>query len=80
MTIQPLSLTIDLETKKVLKAALIANRHLTELKGSGKSIPNQTILINTLSIQEAKDSSEVEQIITTHNENFQASVINEEEE
>lgn len=49
-----------------------ANRFLAELKGVASSIPNETILINTLTLQEAKDSSEVENIITTHDELFQA--------
>ena len=61
---------IDLETKQVLKKCSQANRCLAELKGISGTIPNQNILINTLSIQEAKDSSEVENIITTHDELF----------
>lgn len=61
----------DLESKAVLKKAAQANRFLAELKGVVSSIPNETILINTLTLQEAKDSSEVENIITTHDELFQ---------
>jgi Fic family protein len=61
---------VDLETKQVLKKCSQANRYLAELKGVSGTIPNQNILINTLSIQEAKDSSEVENIITTHDELF----------
>ena len=61
---------VDLETKKVLKKCSQANRCLAELKGVSGTIPNQNILINTLFIQEAKDSSEVENIITTHDELF----------
>ncbi|MGL1936048.1 MAG: hypothetical protein OCD01_13555 [Fibrobacterales bacterium] len=56
------------ETKLALKEAPRAHRALAELKGVVKSIPNEEILINTLSLQEAKDSSEVENIITTHDE------------
>ena len=57
-----------LETPKVLKALVKAHRYLAELKGIAETIPNQVILINTLSLQEAKDSSAIENIITTHDE------------
>ena len=61
----------DLETKAILKKAAIAHRYLAELKGISETIPNQGILINTLALQEAKDSSAIENIITTHDEIFQ---------
>lgn len=61
---------IELETKTVLKKCSQANRHLAELKGVSQTIPNQNILINTLAIQEAKDSSAIENIITTHDDLF----------
>lgn len=48
----------------------MASRHLAELKGVASSIPNQSILINTLALQEAKDSSAIENIVTTHDELF----------
>ena len=48
----------ELETKEILKAAIDANRSLAELKGIAKTIPNQTILISTLPLQEARSSSE----------------------
>lgn len=70
----PLPLTIELETKAILKKVISANRALAELKGVANSIPNQHILINALSLQEAKDSSEIENIITTHDELYRASV------
>ena len=60
----------DLETKAILKKTASAHRYLAELKGVSATIPNQGILINTLSIQEAKDSSAIENIITTHDELF----------
>jgi Fic family protein len=69
-----LPLTIELETKAILKKVITANRALAELKGVANSIPNQHILINALSLQEAKDSSEIENIITTHDELYRASV------
>lgn len=65
-----LPLAQDLETQSVLKKAIAANKALAELKGLAQSMPNQGLLINTLSIQESKDSSEVESIITTHDELF----------
>lgn len=64
----------ELETPAVLRALADAHRHLAELKGRAASIPNQSILIDTLSLQEAKASSEVENIVTTQDELFQASV------
>ena len=65
-SLAPLPPPIDLETKPVLRQAAKANRRLAELKGISESIPNQAVLISTLSLQEAKDSSAVENIITTH--------------
>lgn len=50
----------------------MANRYLAELKGISETIPNQSILINTLVLQEAKDSSEIENIVTTHDEMYKA--------
>jgi len=61
---------IDLETRSILKKTASAHRYLAELKGLSATIPNQEILINTLSLQEAKDSSAIENIITTHDELF----------
>ncbi|MBF0303871.1 MAG: Fic family protein [Desulfamplus sp.] len=58
----------DVETKKVLRQTAQAHRCLAELKGISKTIPNQSILINTLPLLEAKDSSAIENIITTHDE------------
>ena len=66
--LKPLPVDIDLESKTILKALPSAHAALAELKGIATTIPNQDIIINTLSIQEAKDSSEIENIITTHDE------------
>ncbi|MBB5150721.1 Fic family protein [Histophilus somni] len=60
------------DTVAILKKVTIANRALAELKGVLLSIPNQAILLNTLSLQEAKHSSEIENIITTQDELFKA--------
>jgi len=62
---------VTLETVAVLKALAKANRALAELKGRAATIPNQGILIDTLSLQEAKASSEIENIVTTQDELFQ---------
>lgn len=64
----------DIETVKILKLLPDAHRALAELKGVAQSIPRQDILINTLAIQEAKDSSAVENIVTTHDEIYKASI------
>jgi len=66
------SITKNIESKKVLKKLASAHRALAELKGISASIPNQAILINTLGLQEAKDSSAIENIITTHDEIYKA--------
>jgi Fic family protein len=58
------------ESPAILKALALASRKLAELKGVAASIPNQGILINTLGLQEAKDSSAIENIVTTHDELF----------
>lgn len=71
-TLGYLPLNIELESTKVLKKLTSAHRALAELKGMSRSIPNQTILINTLGLQEAKDSSAVENIITTHDDLYKA--------
>jgi len=60
----------ELETPAVLRATTRASRALAELKGRSQSIPNPTILLNTLALQEAKFSSEIENIFTTNDELF----------
>lgn len=63
-----------LETPKVLKKLTSARAALAELKGIAGTIPNERILIDTLSLQEAKNSSEIENIITTHDELYRSDV------
>ena len=63
---------VELETKKVLKQAIAATRLLAELKGRANEIPNQSMLINAITLQEAKDSSEIENIVTTDDNLYQA--------
>ncbi len=65
------------ESAAILKRLASASRQLAELKGIAGSIPNQAILINALGLQEAKDSSEIENIVTTHDELFKDDVLPE---
>ncbi|MEW8644396.1 MAG: Fic family protein [Candidatus Thiodiazotropha sp.] len=67
----------ELETRPVLKALAPAHRYLAELKGLAATIPNEHILINTLALQEAKDSSEIENVITTHDELYKADLFSD---
>ncbi len=60
----------NLETRRVLKQLTRSHKSLAELKGFADIIPNKNILINAVIINEAKDSSEIENIITTHDELF----------
>ncbi|MHB1456363.1 MAG: Fic family protein [Armatimonadota bacterium] len=62
----------DIETKAALKKAISANRALAELKGLGMTLPDQSILINSIILQEARVSSEIEQIITTNDALYRA--------
>ena len=62
----------EVETRRILKKTISAGRALGELKGLGETIPNQAILVNSLILQEAKASSEIENIITTHDALFSA--------
>ncbi len=68
--IPPLPPKYDFETLPILKALNTATRALAEVKGRAPVIPNQGILIDTLSLQEAKESSEIENIVTTNDELF----------
>jgi len=63
-----LPLAFDIETKPVLKSLASAHRCLAELKGVAGLVPNEGILLNTLALQEAKDSSAIENIVTTHDD------------
>ncbi|MBC8320235.1 MAG: Fic family protein [Bacteroidetes bacterium] len=70
--LKKLPLNKDIESRKILKKLASAHRALAELKGVVSSIPNENILINTLGLQEAKDSSAIENIITTHDDIYKA--------
>ena len=68
MELRLLPIDYDFNQIEILKKCNTANRKLAELKGICQSIPNGEILINTLSLTEAKDSSQIENIITTYND------------
>ncbi len=72
--IKPLPPTVNCETNEILKASILASRKLGELKGEIKKIPNSQILLDTISLQEAKDSNEIENIVTTDDELYRASI------
>ena len=63
-----------IETARVLRRCITASRALAELKGAGNLIPNQSILINSIPLQEARLSSEIENIVTTQDALFRAAV------
>ena len=73
--IKPLPPLQDCETVLILKALAKASRALGQLKGEVSKIPNSQILIDTLILQEAKDSNEIENIVTTDDEVYQAAVV-----
>jgi Fic family protein len=69
----------DIETKPILKACVTARAALAELKIAGQLIPDQTVLINTIPVLETRDSSEIENIVTTNDALFrQASMPDDE--
>lgn len=70
-----LPLQHEVESKVVLKKLALAHKALDELNGVAETIPNEVIILNTLSLQEAKDSSAIENIITTHDELFSSDSI-----
>ena len=65
-TMDKLPIQFDFETAPILKKLIIAHKELAHLNGICESLPNQAVLVHTLALQEAKDSSEIENIITTH--------------
>jgi len=66
----------DLETKRIMRKLAGTRASLAEMKGMGVIIPNQAMLINTLTMREAKDSSEIENIVTTQDELYIAFATN----
>lgn len=75
LTKLPIANETSLESVQLLKKVASAHRYLAELKGVAQTILNEGILISTLILQEAKDSSAIENIFTTHDQLFQAGVL-----
>ncbi len=71
-TLPALPPACDIETATVLKKAISASRAMAELKGMAERMPNQAMLIDSLVLQEARASSEIENILTTHDEIYKA--------
>jgi len=66
----------DIETKTILRKTISAGRVLAQLNGALQNLPNPTLFLDTIYLQEAKASSEVENIITTNDELYQSLVAN----
>ena len=74
----PLPPAADIETKPVLKKCVAAGRALATLRQAAALIPNQDVLINTIPLREAKDSSAIENIVTTNDKLFRYANIDSE--
>jgi len=75
LELHPFPLTVEVETKAVLRKAALAHKALAELKGVVSSIPNENILIETLTLREARESSAIENIISTIDEVYQSNLM-----
>lgn len=65
----------DLETPEIFRATIRANRLLAELKGFCQTLPNPQLLLNTIVLQESKESSAIENIVTTQDELYKATLM-----
>lgn len=65
---------VDIETKQILRKTISAGRALAQLKGTLLNLPNPSLFLDTIYLQEAKASSEVENIITTNDELYKSLV------
>lgn len=70
----PLPPNIELESKTVLRKVIRASRALAHLNGAIRNLPNPTLFIDSIHLQEAKASSEIENIVTTHEKLYQSYV------
>ena len=68
---------VEIETREVLRKVISARSALAELKGYCETIPNSDILLNSILLQEAKASSEIENIVTTHDSLYKAAILND---
>jgi len=60
------------ESPEILRHLAKAARHIGELNGLCASLPDPQLLINTIVLQESKDSSAIENIVTTQDELYKA--------
>ena len=72
-----LPFNINIESKEILKALNSANSKLGELNGIAKTIPNPNVLLNAITLAEARESSEIENIVTTFDEIYREIALNE---
>ena len=63
-----------IENTVILKKTIAASRALSELKGAITNLPNPTLFIDTIHLQEAQASSAIENIVTTQDELFKSSI------
>jgi Fic family protein len=66
----PLPPAYEIDAKPILKKCIAANRELAGLRQAAKRIPNQDVLINSIPLREAQDSSAIENIVTTNDKLF----------
>lgn len=66
---------IDLETPEIFRATIRANKLLGELKGFCQTLPYPELLLNTVVLQESKESSAIENIVTTQDELYKATLM-----
>lgn len=66
--------TANLQTPEIFKLAIHANKLLAELKGYCQTVPNPDLLLNTIVLQESKESNAIENIVTTQDELYKASL------
>jgi len=66
--------TVNLETTQILRKTITASRALANLNGAITNLPNPQLFLDTIHLQEAKASSEIENIITTNDELYKSIV------
>ena len=62
----------DIEPPEVLRACIAARAELARVGALGEGLPNQAILVDAIPLQEARSSSEIENIVTTGDALYQA--------
>ncbi len=67
---------VEIESRDILKACISAMTELAKANALVKTLPNETVLVHTLPLQEARRSSEIENIVTTNDELYRAMTSN----